>query len=62
MKIRCFSPTNNTDGINLCVAAIEAQLLYLIFHLVHFIALKNILCVEQSAAGQQIILNKSMMT
>ena len=62
MKMRYFSPTGNTDGINLCVAAIKAQLLYLVFHLTHFIALRNVLCVEQSAAGKQITLNRSVMT
>lgn len=61
MKMKSFLPTGNTNGIGLCVAVIEAQLLYLVFYLANFIALKNFLCLEQSAADQQITFNSSVI-
>ena len=60
--MRCFLPINNTNGINLCIAAIEVELLYLVFHFAYLIALKKVLYIEKLVASQQTILNRSVIT
>ena len=62
--IRCFLPTGNIDGIDLCVAGIEVHLHYLAPHIgqEHFNVLTSALYIEKSIVGQVITLNKSVMT
>ena len=62
------------DGMDPCVVGIKVQLprpkvdrtqivhFHLVLHLAHFDAIKSVLSVEKSAAGQQITLNRSLMT
>lgn len=44
------------------MTTIKIQLLHYIFHLVHLITQKNVLCIKQLGIGQQITLSKSVIT
>ena len=61
--MRCFLPTGNIDGIDLCVAGIEVHLHHFTSHIgwEHFNVLRNTLCVEKLVVGQVITLNKNVM-
>ena len=60
--MRYFLLTGNINEIDPCEAGIEVQLPIIILYLGHFNAPKSVLCVENSAVGQQITLKKSVMS
>ena len=61
MIMRYFLPTGSIDKIDPCAAGIEVHLPTIIFHLNYFNILKSDLYMENSAVGQQITLNKSVI-
>ena len=62
MMIKCSLSTGNINKIDPCTAGIETYLPIIVIHLRHFNASKRFLYIKNSAASQQIILNKSVIS
>lgn len=60
--MKYFLPISNINKINQYMANIKVHLPIIVLYLGRFNALKSVLSMEKSAAGQQIIFNKSMMS
>ena len=60
--MRCSLLAGSIDKIDPCTTGIEVYLPTIILHLCNFNAPKSILCMENLAASQQIILIRSVMS
>lgn len=62
MMMKYSLPTGSINKIDLYTAGIEMHLPTIVLHLGCFNTPKKVLCIEKSNIGQQITLNRSVMS